>query len=143
MYRQWGSQGVAVTEISVEPAYTAAEGILAGIGVQGALLPCMQEELAAYENDPAVVSAMRQICHRSLYVLVNSAAMNGIGPDSGIRVTVPQAVLLIPAVALGLWILFIPMLILWVRGKKKWKKTPAYLNYRTLKKTLKAEKRMK
>ena len=46
------------------------------------------KELAAYENDPVIVSAMRQACHYNLYALVNSAAMNGIGENTQVK---PQA----------------------------------------------------
>ena len=41
-----------------------------------------------------------------------------------------------------LWVLYLIAAILWNRGKKKWKKTEAYLDYLTMKNTLKQEKKM-
>ena len=32
---------------------------------------------------------------------------------------------------------------MWVRGKKAWKKTPEYLDYKTLRQTIKEEKKQK
>ena len=39
-----------------------------------------------------------------------------------------------------LWVLHIVAAALWSRGKKKWKKSDAYLSYKTLKSTIKQEK---
>ena len=47
------------------------------------------------------------------------------------------------AVAAVLWVLQIVTAALWYAGRKKWKKTESYLDYRTLKNTLKQEKKMK
>ena len=47
------------------------------------------------------------------------------------------------AVAAALWVLHIVTAALCCAGRKKWKKTESYLDYRTLKNTLKQEKKMK
>ncbi len=42
--------------------------------------------------------------------------------------------------ALVCFVLFVVFAVLWSRGKRKWKRSDAYLDYRTMKVTLKAEK---
>lgn len=136
-------QGVTIVENTFRYTGNAAQGVLDGITVYTSVIPDAEKALLGYEQDPSVVWAMREACHRSLYVLVNSAAMNGIGPDSEIRERIPPVIMKLLAAAAGMWVLFIPVVILWIRGRRKWKKSRAYLNYRTLKKTIKAEKRAK
>ena len=119
----------------------AADGLLAGITVFDGQKFAAREELAAYENDPVVVSAMRQACNYNLYALVNSAAMNGIGENTVVKPRALYVVTLLrvlmglcaaAAVAFG---------VLWRRGVVKWKRSQAYLNYRTLKITLQEEEK--
>ena len=95
--------------------------------------------LSDYENDPVIVTALRQACHNNLYTLANSAAMNGIGADTVVQVR------MLPMV-MGMWIalgvcvvLSITFACLWIRGRKKWQRTVEFLDYRTLKNTIKEE----
>jgi len=88
--------------------------------------------LSDYANDPVVVSAMREACHRNLYMVVNSAQMNGFGETTTVQMKGQQATkidplyILIPAV---FWMLAAVMLLLWQRGKKRWVNTEEYRNY--------------
>jgi beta-glucosidase len=90
-------------------------------------------ELPKYENDAVIVSAMREACHHNLYALANSSAMNGIGPNTTIKVHPLPLVTTLLTAAIVLWVLFILMLIFWIKGKKAWKKSPEYLDLKTLK----------
>ena len=139
---EWGGNGRAVLGNVLTAGLDGQDGVLAGATALGAVLPEAVEELGRYENDPVIVSAMRQACHYNLYTLANSSGMNGIGESTTIRTHRTGIVIacwIIAPVCAAAYIFFV---IMWHRGKKKWKKSEAYLDYRTLKNTLKEEKKM-
>lgn len=143
MRGEWGNNGMSITDNVITPMVTGADGVLAGTTTYDAMLPNINNELPKYENDPVIVSAMREACHHNLYALVNSSAMNGIGPDSVIEVQQLPFVTTVITVMIVVWVLFAGMLVLWILGKNKWKKSEAYLNYKTMKRAIKDEKKAK
>ncbi len=141
MRGEWGNNGMSITDNVITPMVTGADGVLAGVTTYDAMLPNINNELPGYENDPVIVSAMRQACHHNLYALANSSAMNGIGPDTQIKVHELPLVETVRTAMIVMWVLFVAVLPLWILGKKKWKKTEAYLNYKTMKNAIKEEKK--
>ena len=121
---------------------TAADGLRGGTTVFDASLTLLLD-FKPYENDPYIRTLMREACHRGLYALINSAAMNGVGPNTEISQIIFWPVTLSFVLAIIFWVLNIVMAVLWGIGKGKWKKSEAYLNYKTMKATLKAEKKAK
>jgi beta-glucosidase len=143
MRGEWGNNGMSITDNVITPMVTGADGVLAGTTTYDAMLPNINNELPGYENDPVIVTAMREACHHNLYALANSSAMNGIGPDTVIKAQTLPLVNTARAIAVVLWVLHLAAVVLWGLGKKKWKKSQAYLDYRTLKNTIKQEKKEK
>ncbi len=141
MRGEWGNNGMSITDNVITPMVTGADGVLAGVTTYDAMMPFIVMELPKYEKDPVMVSAMREACHHNLYALANSAAMNGIGPDTTIKAHELPLVTSLFTGAIVAWILFAAALALWVNGKNKWKQTEAYLDYKTMKKALKDEKK--
>ena len=141
--QEWGSNGMSITDNVITPMVTGADGVLAGTSTYDAMLWYITSELPKYENDPVIVSAMREACHHNLYALVHSSAMNGIGPDTTIRVKQLPLVTILIVAAVLFWLLHIGSVIMWVRGKKNWKKSQEYLDYKTLRQTIKEEKKQK
>ena len=86
---------------------------------------------------------MRDACHRNLYALANSSAMNGIGPDTTIRVKPLSLLVGVVVVAVVMWLVHIFMVYKWVKGKKAWKKTQEYHNYKAFSDRIKEEKKQK
>ena len=84
---------------------------------------------------------MRKACHHNLYALANSSGMNGVGENTTIRIHETGIVVACRIIAPVCAALFIFFAVMWIRGKKAWKKTEGYLNYRTMKNTLKEEKK--
>ena len=70
-----------------------ADGVLAGSDLFDSMTEIEWKQLKKYENDPVVVSAMRDSVHRIAYATLNSLAMNDIGPDTTIAYTKPAYVL--------------------------------------------------
>ena len=143
MRKEWGNNGMSITDNVITPMVTGADGVLAGTTTYDAMLPNINNELPKYENDPVIVNAMREACHHNLYALANSSAMNGIGADTVIRAKELPLVVTVRTAMIVVWVLFAGALVLWIRGKNKWKKTEAYLDYQTMKNALKAEKKEK
>ncbi len=141
MRGEWGNNGMSITDNVITPMVTGADGVLAGVTTYDAMLPNINNELPGYKNDPVIVSAMREACHHNLYALANSSAMNGIGKDTTIRVKELPLVTGVRVAMVVMWLLFAGCLVMWILGKKKWKKTEGYLNYKTMKNTLKQEKK--
>ena len=74
-----------------------------------------------------------------------SAVSDLVGVDLR-ELILPYAQQVLMALQIGTvaaWLLFLLTLIPKGRGKKKWKKSEQYLDYRTLKNTLQQEKKMK
>ena len=141
MRGEWGNNGMSITDNVITPMVTGADGVLAGVTTYDAMLPNINNELPGYKNDPVIVSAMREACHHNLYALANSSAMNGIGKDTTIRVKELPLVTGVRVAMIVMWLLFAGCLVMWILGKKKWKKSEGYLNYKTMKNTLKQEKK--
>jgi len=139
MRKEWGNNGMSITDNVITPMVTGADGVLAGTTTYDAMLPNINNELPGYENDPVIVSAMREANHHNLYALVNSSAMNGIGPDTTIKRTVPGAVTVAAVLAVVFWVVAVACVTLWVLGGIKLRKSEDYAAY----KAMKAEKKNK
>ena len=74
-----------------------------------------------YENDPYIRTLMREACHRGLYALANSAAMNGIGPNREISKNIFWPVKLSFALEIIFWGLTAFCAVRWHRRRKAWK----------------------
>ena len=82
MRGEWGSNGMSITDNVLTTYVNGVDGVLAGTSIYDAMLPHIVNQLPKYEDDPVVVTAMREACHRNLYALANSCGMNGVGPDT-------------------------------------------------------------
>lgn len=131
---EWGFKGMAFAG----GKGFRVESLMAGSTVFSATREELIAVLQTYKNDPVVISAMRDACRRNLYVLVKSAAMNGIGAETIVQSKqqpqvnvekVEPIYILIPAI---FWLLPVVAFLLWQRGKKLWVNTEEYKNYISL-----------
>jgi hypothetical protein len=67
--------------------------------------------------------------------------MNGIGPNTTIKAQTLPVVTAAWIVMILLWVLFVPCLVLWILGRKKWQRTEAYQVYAEARKAWKQEKK--
>jgi beta-glucosidase len=137
--KEWGNNGMSITDNVITPMVTGADGVLAGTTTYDAMLPNINNELPGYENDPVIVSAMREACHHNLYALVNSSAMNGITANSVIIAHELPLVKNVKTFSLVTGIAFVVFTALWIWGTTKLKKTEAYAAYKEMKKQKKAK----
>lgn len=114
---EWGCDGWIITDNVATDFITAADGLCGGTTAFDASLTLLLD-FKQYENDPYIRTLMREACHRGLYALVNSAAMNGVGPDTEIYKIVFGPVKVTFALALVFWGLFAYCAVRWHRRRK-------------------------
>ena len=77
---EWGFDGAVVTDAANSVYMDVANGVLAGSDLWLSIRMDSAANLALRNpaNDLALLTAMRESCHRILYMVVNSSTMNGI-----------------------------------------------------------------
>ena len=135
MREEWGNNGFSITDNVLVTYTNGVDGILGGgVTTFDAMLWYVVQQLPEYENDPVVVSAMREACHHNLYALANSSGMNGIGPDTVVHAITPPIIKTINTAATVAWVLTIVTAALWIKGVGKLRKTEEYAAYKAFKK---------
>ena len=142
MRGEWGNKTMSITD-NVLVNYCNGVDAMMGGGVTtfDAMLPYITNQLPNFENDPVVVTAMREAMHHNLYTLANSSAMNGVGKDTVVEKITPSILTTVATLAWVFGIIAVAAIVLWVLGAKKLKKTEAYTAYMTAKAEYKASKK--
>ena len=117
---EWGCDGWIITDNVATDLITVADGLRGGMTAYDASLTLLLN-FEQYENDPYIRTLMREACHRGLYALANSAAMNGIGPNTEISKIIFWPVKLSFVLAIIFWGLAAFCAIRWHRRRKDWK----------------------
>ncbi|MCD8384573.1 MAG: fibronectin type III-like domain-contianing protein [Clostridiales bacterium] len=97
---EWGMEGFSISDFSgnsalapygiVMQSFDAAWGLVGGTDCWDSSATQWTEELEEnYRDDATVAQAMRQACHRILYTVANSNAMNGYTADTKIVAVTP------------------------------------------------------
>ena len=86
------------------------------------------------EADVDALWALRDACHRNLYALVNSAAMNHMGADTKVAAKSPLVVMALMILCVVCWCFVGIFAALWSKGKTAWKNTQEYLDFKQLRK---------
>lgn len=132
---EWGSQGLTITDNVLTKYVNGVDGLMAGgISTFDAMLPYITNQLPEYENDPVVVSAMREACHHDLYAIANSVAMNGVGENTLVKAVELKLVRIVRIVMIVFILLFVVSLLLFIKKKKEFKKSQAYADFQEAKK---------
>lgn len=126
---EWGSRGMSITDNVLTPYTNGVDGILAGVSTFDAMLPYVTRQLPQYRDDPVVVTAMRQAMHHNLYALADSAAMNGVGEGTTIRLHELAVLKVLRVVGVLALIAFAAFLALWIVGRARWRATEEYRAY--------------
>ena len=87
---EWGNVAMCITDNVLNENYNCADAILGGgVSCFDAMMPYAYNHMDASRNDPVLVNAMVNAMHHNLYTIINSAAMNGVGPDTVVVATTP------------------------------------------------------
>ncbi len=135
MREEWGNMGMSITDNVLTTYTNGVDGIMAGgVTTFDAMLWYVTKQLPEYENDPVVVSAMREACHHNLYALANSSGMNGIGESTIVHKKSIALLVTIKIIAIASGVIFAGMLALWILGSIKLKKSTEYTAFKEAKK---------
>ena len=141
MREEWGKVGLNITDNVLTTYVNGVDGVMAGgVTTYDAMLWYVTSQLPEYEKDPVIVNAMREACHHNLYSIANSNGMNGMGPDTTIKITELKIITICRVVAIVFGVLLAAGVVMWVLGKRKFKKTEAYKEYKAYKAAKKAKK---
>jgi beta-glucosidase len=94
---EWGFNGITDTDFALWSHMEARRGVMAGTTDFAVTTDARANELlASMMTDADLYAAVREACHRNLYVIANSAEMNGFTSDMRIiTVLTPYQVALI------------------------------------------------
>ena len=141
MRTEWNNNGLNITDNVLTGYVNSLDGIFGAMTTCDSMRAFMPiGNLQGFENDGAVVAAMKEACHHNLYAIANSLAMNGIGPDSQIKATTPSLIATLQMVRNISLVVFVVTAALWTVRGSQFKKTEASKNYKEFKKSLKANK---
>ena len=88
---EWGNVAMCITDNVLNENYNCVDAILGGgVTCFDAMMPYAYNHLDAAKNDPVVVNAMVNAMHHNLYTIINSAAMNGVGPETTVKAVTPD-----------------------------------------------------
>ena len=139
---EWNCNGLQITDNVLNTMVNAVDGVLGGTTTFDSMLAFYVTDngLARFEDDPVVVTAMREAAHHNLYAIANSQAMNGIGADTTIKAVEPSIIGTCRTAAIVLWVVFVGSLALFIVKKSKFKKSDAFAAYKEAKAARKASK---
>lgn len=135
MREEWGNNGFSITDNVLVTYTNGVDGILGGgVTTFDAMLWYVVQQLPEFENDPVVVTAMRNAVHHNLYALANSSAMNGVGPDTVVHAITPPILTTVRTAMAVCWVLTLLGAAMWIKGVGKLRKTEEYANWKAYKK---------
>ena len=126
---EWGNRAMSITDNILVTYCNGADAILGGgVTCFDAMLPYAVNALKAEKDDPVVVNAMVEAMHHNLYTIINSAAMNGVGPNTTVKAVTPGIINTVTYATIVIVVLMIIFLII-KRNLKKKKKEQEYYYY--------------
>lgn len=131
---EWGCNGLQITDNVLTTYVNGVDGVMAGTTAFDAMLTFyITNALPEYEDDPVVVSAMREASHQNLYAIAHSCGMNGVGPNTVIVAKTPGLLVLVRVLTILVGIGFVVSLVMWIRKMRKFKTAEEYAKYKEFK----------
>jgi len=126
---EWGNKAMSITDNILVTYCNGADAVLAGgVTCFDAMLPYAVNALKDAKNDPVVVNAMVEAMHHNLYTIINSAAMNGVGPETTVKAVTPGIINIVTIATVAIVALMIIFFIIKHNLKKK-KEQETYYTY--------------
>ncbi|MCQ2772089.1 MAG: hypothetical protein MJ238_02270, partial [Bacilli bacterium] len=118
---EWGSKGFIITDNATFGYMNGVDGILAGSSLFDSMTVIVKPHMQKAEKDADFVNALRKACHYNIFNIVNSSAMNGIGPNTTVRAIKP-AIQVVPKVLYSIFgLAFVGTLTLSVLRSRKYR----------------------
>ena len=127
---EWGCEGMNITDNVLTTYVNGVDGLMAGVTIYDAMLPYVVDQLPEYEDDPVIVTAMREACHHNLYAVANSCGMNGVGADTTIKLVELKVITAVKVLAVLMGILFVGFVAVFIFKKLKFMQSEEYIRYK-------------
>ena len=143
---EWGNKAMYITDnILTEYCDASAAIVAGGVTCFDAMMSYatddLKETVGGETPDPIVVNALVEAMHHNLYTIINSAAMNGMGPNTTVKVITPSILVTARNAAIVCGVLALVFVVLWVMGSMKLRKTEEYAAFKAAKAAYKASKK--
>ncbi len=139
---EWGCIGLQITDNVLNSMVNGIDGVMGGTTTYDSMLAFMiTNNLPKYKDDPVAVNAMREACHHNLYAIANSSGMNGIGPNTTIKVTEPTIRVAAKVLGCVFSIAFVLSFAMYLTKKTTFKKSEEYANFKAVKAEYNAAKK--
>ena len=107
---EWNNKAMYITDNILTEYCDASAAIVAGgvtcfDAMMSYALDDLNETVGGENPDPVVVNALVEAMHHNLYTIINSAAMNGVGPDTVVVAVQPKIVDTVTTAAIVLGVL--------------------------------------
>ena len=92
---EWGNNSMHITDNIITDYCDGSAAIIAGgVTCFDAMMTYAMDDLnaTAGEGDVVVINALVEAMHHNLYTIINSAAMNGVGPDTTVKAIQPKII---------------------------------------------------
>ena len=92
---EWGNNSMHITDNILVTYCDGVDAIMAGgVTCFDAMMPYAVNSLkdAVKKEDAVVINAMVEAMHHNLYTIINSAAMNGVGPETTVKAVQPAII---------------------------------------------------
>ncbi len=90
---EWGNNSMHITDNMITANCNAIDSIIAGgVTCFDAMMSYATDDIKTATDDPVFVNAMVEAMHHNLYTIINSAAMNGVGPETTVVATQPAII---------------------------------------------------
>jgi len=127
---EWDNKAMSITDNILVTYCNGADAVLAGgVTCFDAMLPYAVNALKAEKDDPVVVNAMVEAMHHNLYTIINSAAMNGVGPNTTVKAVTPGIINIVTIATIVIVALMILFFIIKHAIKKKREEQQYYYYY--------------
>ena len=135
---EWGCNGMQITDNVLTQYVNGVDGVMGGTTTFDSMMAFyITDQLPLYKDDPVVVNAMREACHQNLYAIAHSCGMNGVGPNTTIKVIEPLVLTAVRIGAIVFTALFAVSLAMWIKTRLAFKKTETHISYQEFKKSIK------
>ncbi|MBQ7326410.1 MAG: glycoside hydrolase family 3 C-terminal domain-containing protein [Clostridia bacterium] len=105
---EWGNHSMHITDNIITDYCDASAAIVAGgVTCFDAMMPMASDDLKATagKGDVVVINALVEAMHHNLYTIINSAAMNGVGPNTVVKAITPNIVNLVLYITIALGVI--------------------------------------
>ena len=124
---EWGNKAMSITDNILVTYCNGADAVLAGgVTCFDAMMPYATNALKKEKTDPVVVNAMVEAMHHNLYTIINSAAMNGVGPDTTVKAVTPSIINTITYATIAIVVLMIIFILIKRKMKKNREQVQEY-----------------